>query len=1123
MELPPDSAASREERLARVVDVVIEGCARGDLAAIERACDANPDLAEEIRGAAKVIAELHSVAAPAVAAPARLAPGTRIGQYVLEEEIGRGAMGIVYRARDEQLLRTVALKVLATPLGDSAPMLARLLNEARALARVRHPGIVAIHEVIQTPDGWSCFAMELVEGESLERVLARANTNDLRSLDFRAVAKLGSEIADALEAAHRVGVIHRDVKPGNVLIDGNGNPHLVDFGIAVAAGADRLTRTGSRSGTPIYMAPEQIDTAQRSVDARTDIYGLGATLYEAVAHRPAFRGDSIHEVYRNILDVAPPPPRRIRPDIPRDLETICMKALEKEPQRRYATAAAMRDDLRRFLEGRPIVARPAGALERGAKLVRRHPRSSAAAIVGFLAVAASSGIALWLNGERGAALDTALTEARALVDARRSLVAKIEVLEGSIVDLEAERDRNELGPPADANIRNQQKQQDDVRARVAGLDTDLTTRVHRAQALAPTNLGVLELAHALAFDRWKDATRDGEPADTLERLREEVRRSLKSWESALGPAGDSERQAFETAEAASAAALEERVPVSIDVDPGSELYLFRYQEYAWTERERDSRWVPCPVNAAGDPLQWPVATPAGDVTAHPGAMMLVADRVAKGLGGDRAGLKAGDFIVRLSGIGFGIHAVGPLGIDQPLFVGSVESAGTAATAGVRPWNPFRRFLRDGVAVPRIDQELTMPLGFPWDSGPELDLIFDGARGSVRVPWKYTRGLDWAALGRELGLTFASAQETLQSCVPPPEGAAIEVLGSDGRFHERRLPGDVATGLALHTTTNPLACFVGNRIGTAPEVGLSLRPGSYAIVAWRTGCREIVVPFEVERGRNAHVEGRLTPAEPILDDFVYVGAGEYRSQMSNRARPRWRRAGDFWISRDEVSTADYLEFLNDPAVRNEAIAKNTDAGVRARKEEILVPRSSEANIATNALWKLGFLPGTDGRFVSDWDGRIPIHGISFEDAEAYCAWRTARTPGWQFALPTSFEWEKAMRGTDGRTYPWGNEWKVWLANSGVTSSSSSTLRDPCVARSGAFAYDESPYGVRDGAGNLIEWCRTVGRELGTQLWRGGDFEEHDEVAFAIGSLKDSNSGNPRRPGYKDGFRVVVRRR
>jgi WD40 repeat protein/predicted Ser/Thr protein kinase len=291
------------------------------------------------------------------------------GSYLLLEEIARGGMGIVYKARQVQIERMVALKVMAGGQLAETDFVKRFRTEAEAVAKLDHPNIVPIYEVGEC-EGQPFFSMKLFEGGSLSARIANAASPILAA----AAAEMLVMLARAVHYAHQRGILHRDIKPGNILLDGQGKPHLTDFGLAKLVEKDStLTRTMAMLGTPSYMSPEQARGEAKQLTVSVDIYGLGAILYELLAGQPPFAGGTTMETVRQVLEKEPRRPSALKAGVDRDLETICLKCLEKEPGRRYGSAEALADDLERRLRHEPIQARPATPVERVAKLVRRHP------------------------------------------------------------------------------------------------------------------------------------------------------------------------------------------------------------------------------------------------------------------------------------------------------------------------------------------------------------------------------------------------------------------------------------------------------------------------------------------------------------------------------------------------------------------------------------------------------------------------------------------------------------------------------------------------------------------------------------------------------------------------------
>ncbi|MBI3723962.1 protein kinase, partial [bacterium] len=310
-------------------------------------------------------------------------PERRLGRYVILSTLGRGGMGIVYRAFDAELGRPVAIKMILDPSYAGDDQVQRFHREARAAAQLRHPGIVSVHEV-GAHDGKPFLVLELIEGENLEKLLLRA------PIHARRACEIVAEVAAALEHAHGNGVVHRDVKPENVIVDREGRPHLMDFGLALdVKAASRLTVEGDILGTPAYMAPEQAAGDVAAQGPRSDVYSLGAVLYRALVGKPPFEARSLPALLKHVLLDDPVSPRKQNPRVHPDLETITLKCLAKEPSRRYASAAAVREELERFLGGEPIVARPIGPVARAARFVLRHRKTAAAMLLlGALAVGA---------------------------------------------------------------------------------------------------------------------------------------------------------------------------------------------------------------------------------------------------------------------------------------------------------------------------------------------------------------------------------------------------------------------------------------------------------------------------------------------------------------------------------------------------------------------------------------------------------------------------------------------------------------------------------------------------------------------------------------------------------------
>jgi serine/threonine protein kinase/cytochrome c-type biogenesis protein CcmH/NrfG len=314
-----------------------------------------------------------------------------LGDYELLEEVGRGGQGVVFRARQKSLNRTVAVKVISLGQWASKVHVKRFRREAEAAASLDHPSIVPIYEVGER-DGSCYFSMKFIEGGQLDEVVRRA------PMSIREATELIAKVARTVHYAHEHGILHRDIKPGNILLDAKGEPHLTDFGLArLVETESTVTRTLEVLGTPSYMAPEQAagnNPAAAGLTSATDVYGLGAVFYQLLTGHPPFGGGTTYETIKLLLDTEPRQPRVLNPKIDRDLSTICLKCLEKDPKRRYSSALALAEDLEHWLKHEPVLARRTGIFLRGRKWMRRKP-ATAAVITLSLALAAAAGWIVW--------------------------------------------------------------------------------------------------------------------------------------------------------------------------------------------------------------------------------------------------------------------------------------------------------------------------------------------------------------------------------------------------------------------------------------------------------------------------------------------------------------------------------------------------------------------------------------------------------------------------------------------------------------------------------------------------------------------------------------------------------
>jgi predicted Ser/Thr protein kinase len=387
-----------EDRLNEALLAYVEARQAGQEPDRDQFLSSHPELRDELEEFFASHDEVERLAGALREAGGRRGqPPADLGDFRIVREVGRGGMGVVYEAEQLSLGRRVALKVLPSAAALDPRQRQRFRNEALAAANLRHENIVPVYTVGEE-HGVHYYAMQFIEGRSLAHLIAELRSQSIetpgssssgdRFYDW--VAHQGRQAALALDHAHAEGVVHRDVKPANLLLDARGRLWVADFGLARVAGDPALTATGEMLGTLRYASPEQVLARQGVVDHRSDIYSLGATLYELLTLRPLFEGRDRHELLRQIADDEPRPPRSLQPAVPRELETVVLKALAKEPADRYPSARALADDLQRFLDKQPVLARRPGPAERLRKFLRRYPSLVAAGLVLMALVVAGS-------------------------------------------------------------------------------------------------------------------------------------------------------------------------------------------------------------------------------------------------------------------------------------------------------------------------------------------------------------------------------------------------------------------------------------------------------------------------------------------------------------------------------------------------------------------------------------------------------------------------------------------------------------------------------------------------------------------------------------------------------------
>lgn len=448
---------------------------------------------------------------------AQTAPRVNIPNYEILAEVARGGMGVVYKARHAQLDRTVALKMILTGQFAGPEQIERFKAEARAAAQLEHSGIVPIYEIGEH-DGQNFFAMQFVGGGTLADKLAAG------PLAPKAAADLLRQVAEAVHHAHTRGIVHRDLKPGNVLLDDDGHPKVTDFGLAKQLEGSRgLSLTGDVMGTPQYMAPEQAAGKVHEVGPLADIYALGAILYAALTGRPPFQAATFVETLRQVTEQEPASPRLLNGAVNQDLETICLKCLQKEPARRYASAADLAADLGRFLRGEPILARPVSRVEHAIRWCRRNPL--AAALVGTVAAALATvlvtlavsyvRISSALESEAAATVKERDAKNKAIAATDRETKAKNDAVAA------AGRERKAKNDAMEATTRESKAKDEAIQANI---------QTTRARAVAETALASAQ--RNLAFSRLRLSYQHWKNGDVPEAalLLDQTPTDLRGWE-----------------------------------------------------------------------------------------------------------------------------------------------------------------------------------------------------------------------------------------------------------------------------------------------------------------------------------------------------------------------------------------------------------------------------------------------------------------------------------------------------------------------------------------------------------------------------------------------------------------
>jgi tRNA A-37 threonylcarbamoyl transferase component Bud32 len=566
----------RDEEL---YDLYLDACLDGRAMPPDVFCAEHPDGGPALR---RRIEALHRMlldpraAAPTAAAAEPGLPFERLGEFRVIRRLDRGGMGVLYLAEQEPLGRAVALKVIRPDLLDSPVAAERFRREALAVAKLRHEGIVGVYALGEEA-GVRYLAMELVPGKGLDEILQEASAEG-RSLPPRRVAEWMRDLARALAYAHGQGIIHRDIKPSNIRVTPEGRPRLLDFGVARDERWRGKTVTETFAGSPLYSAPEHLLGDAGQIDGRADVYSLGATLYQCLSGRVPHDAESLEALLKRLRTDEPIPPRRLNNAVPRDLEVIALKALERDPARRYPTMAALAEDLDAFLSDRPIRARPAGLPARALKWSRRRPGPAAALATALLAAVALVVFVAYRASEerreRRAGALRAVEDARRRIDEYRAKRSATEELESQVAAFERSvqskyftADEDRLLEQTEGGILSARRERETAFYEVLDL-------LRRADQLDPEAADTDAVRADLYLEKWKEAValRDARDSAFYRRLVERYDR-----------------------EGRHASILRRTGRVSIRSDPpGAEVHLFRCVEQAEVVPGGDRRQVPVP-------------------------------------------------------------------------------------------------------------------------------------------------------------------------------------------------------------------------------------------------------------------------------------------------------------------------------------------------------------------------------------------------------------------------------------------------------------------------------------------------------------------------------------------------
>ena len=1006
-------------------------------------------------------------------------PFERLGEYRLVKRLGEGGMGVVFLAIQESLDREVALKVIRPERSGSRLADRRFDREVSSVAKLQHPNIVTVFGTGEE-QGVRYLAMEYIRGHGLDQLLEQAREQG-ETISLQRALRFGQQIALALEAAHAHDIVHRDVKPSNIWITENSDTaKLMDFGLARDLREGDSSLTQGFTGSPHYAAPEQIDAAAGEIGAATDIYALGAMLYELVSGQVPFQGETTEQLFQQVLLHDPIPLRQHNRNLPKDVETVIFKAMEKAPRRRYSSASGLARDLEAILALQPISARPAGRATVSLRWMRRH--RGVTTLIGALLLVLLVGAALLFAERRRerAAFKSELAAAEFFVEAgeiERAFSALDRALAHRPADPQTLLRRREL------ELKEDQARIDRALARArSALDAYRTSRELLQQKLAQLQpllasaqgryIGP-ELTRALmsgereveAYQRDADeqffACLAAGRAATLLAGENRAARELMSdlylekWRAAI--AADDQAESLFYQDRVEENDLDGRYTeelrglgvVQIRSTPSAEIYLFQYLPQSGLLPAGDERLVPVPVGALPEQID-------------PGTYAL---RVVH----SEPPLATNDLVLEIEGepvenLVLIAEGQGEVQVFDRLL--SIDGSPVYGDDALIEAEHQDRAGRNGQAV-------------------VVELKRGDRKFSVRAD-------SWM----DLGITALSAERLLLT------REVDALVYQHGVLEELRLPAGIETRL----TAAPLLLSPGCRVGETPLHDLSLPPGSYLLLLRSEGFADQRYPFVLERRGLTEVVVQLQPLEKQPDDFVYVPAGILRTGGDPEAQSAFEEAElpveGFWMLERPVKASEYLEFLNDPRTRD---------WMRSESEAVGFPRLG-TNLQSGGFWQ----QDADGLYRMDpreldW----PVYGVSLLDAEAYVKYRNAEAVAEgrreRYSLPTELEWERAARGADQRAFAFGDRFvPIWIDTLyGQPDAHPEPVRSHPI--------DESPFGIFDLTGAVYEWCDAP-PEQGLHPLRSSSWANANAL---FNRLATRIHAGPNHTSPGTGFRLVVR--